>query len=251
MKKIGLVLSGGGHRGVAHAGAIKAFEEFGIVPDVVSGTSAGAVVGAMYAANYTPEEILAMFKKIKLFSFSYFATRKAGFVNTIAFEKFLKKYFPDNDFNALSKDLHITAADICAGTGKVFTSGELIPAILSSSAVPGVFTPVDFNGALYSDGGIINNFPVEPIDEICDEIYGVYVCHLKAMEPKEFKHSYEVANRAINLMMHDYSLKQFDKCKVVVNPSELSEFGLFGSSQADLMFEIGYEAAKAKLRELG
>ncbi|MFT5229787.1 MAG: NTE family protein, partial [Urechidicola sp.] len=72
-----------------------------------------------------------------------------------------------------------------------------------------------------------------------------------AMEPKEFKHSYEVANRAINLMMHDYSLKQFDKCKVVVNPSELSEFGLFGSSQADLMFEIGYEAAKAKLRELG
>ena len=77
---LGLVLSGGGHRGVAHAGALKAMMERGIEYDVLSGVSAGSTVAAMYAAGYGPQDILDLFRKVKLFSFSTFARRGAGFV---------------------------------------------------------------------------------------------------------------------------------------------------------------------------
>ncbi len=247
MYKTGLVLSGGGHRGVAHAGALAAMEERGIEPDVISGVSAGAIVGAMYAANYSPRDILELFQKIKLFSVANFARRKAGFVDSEAFHKILLDYFPENSFESLSKELHVTAADLLTGATKVFSKGPLIPAILASSAVPGVFTPVEINGSLYTDGGIMDNFPIKPLRKRALEIYGIYVCPLKTMKLIDFKRSYDVVNRALHLKMHTLSVNKFKECKAIIYPEQLCNYHLFQSSQVDTIFKIGYEEAVRSL----
>lgn len=244
-KKTGLVLSGGGHRGVAHAGALKAMQESGFEADVISGVSAGAIVGAMYAANYSPEDIVELFKKIKLFSISTFARRGAGFVSTHAFHQILLEYFPEDSFESLSKELHVTVANLITAKKKVFSSGRLIPAILASSAVPGVFTPVEIDGQLYTDGGVLDNFPVKPLRNRVNEIYGVYVCPLKEMKITDFKRSYDVVNRALHLKMHSLSLNKFKECKKVVYPSMLCNYHLFQSGQVDTIYGIGYDAARA------
>ncbi|NAS11907.1 patatin-like phospholipase family protein [Poritiphilus flavus] len=245
---IGLVLSGGGYRGVAHIGAIKALEEFGIVPNVISGTSAGALVGALYAANYNPEEMLAAFKSIKLFGFSRYARKQPGFVDSSSFEGFLHDYFPDNSFDSLSKKLFVTATDLLSGRAKVFRDGELIRTILASAAFPGIFTPVNIAGDLYADGGILDNFPIQPVS-YCNKIYGIYVSPVKPMQIADFKHSYDVVNRAFQLRMHQSSRLKFRLCDMVINPPELGDYRIFNSNHIDELFEIGYRSTFMELQK--
>lgn len=247
--KVGIVLSGGGHRGAAHAGILKAMEEFDLQPDVLSGASAGAIVGALYAAGHSPETILEVFKNIKLFSVSYFARRKAGFLDSERFEKFLSSYFPKSTFEELDKTLKVTATDLIGGESRVFEKGEIIPAILASAAVPGIFTPIEIDNSLYADGGVLDNFPVTPLQEDTTEIYGSYVCPLKTLTIKDFKHSYNVADRALQLMMHNNSVQKFKDCKLVFTSEALESFGLFKTGQTDRIYQIGYDTASRALEQ--
>ena len=240
-KNIGLVLSGGGRRGVAHAGAIKAFEEFGIYPNIISGASAGALVGALYAANYSPEEIKEIFKKIKLFNISRLSRKKAGFFNVETFYDFLLDYFKKDNFNVLSKKMYITATDLVNAKVTVFNEDNLIHPILASASFPGILTPVTINGILYSDGGILDNFPIDPIKDQCDVIYGIYASPMRKMAVEEFKHSYNVLDRAFHLRIHQHSITKFKLCDMVVYPKDLSKYGLFNTDHIDEIFEIGYQ----------
>ncbi|WKX76889.1 patatin-like phospholipase family protein [Zobellia laminariae] len=130
---IGLVLSGGGIRGVAHIGAIKALEEHGIFPTHIAGTSAGAVVGALYASGASWAEILHFFKTIPLFRTQNYARSKPYFFDTEKYYENFKKFFPVDDFSALKKPLYVTATDIIRGTLKVFHKGQVIRPVLASA----------------------------------------------------------------------------------------------------------------------
>ncbi len=245
--KVGIVLSGGGHRGAAHAGILKALEAFNLEPQFISGSSAGAIVGALYAAGHSPKVILEIFKNVKLFSFSFYARRKAGFIDSERFEDILKPYFPSNSFKSLQKKLLITATDIVEGNVRVFDKGPLIPTILASAALPGIFTPLQIEDSLYADGGVLDNFPVDPLLGYSLDIYGSYVCPLKKLNVTDFKNSFNVVDRAVNLMMHNISVQKFDFCKMVFCPDDLEEFGLFKTGQADRIFQIGYDHASREL----
>ena len=238
--KIGLVLSGGGYRCVAQAGALKAFEENGIYADIISGTSAGALVGGLYATGYTPEEIKAIFKKIKLFNVSRLARRKAGLINVESFYDFLLGYFKTDSFESLSKKLYVTATDLVNAKVRVFSSNSLIRPILASSSFPGILTPVDIDGTLYSDGGILDNFPVNPIKTECEKLYGVYASPIRKMAVDEFKNSFIVLDRAFHLRIHQHSVSKFPLCDLVIYPRSLSKYGLFNTNHIDKIFDIGY-----------
>ena len=108
----GIVLSGGGVRGLAHIGVIKALEENGIYPTYITGASAGAIVGTFYAAGYPCEEILDFFHSTSMFSINNYTYRKPGLLDTDKFYKIFKKYFPEDRFEALKKSLYISATDI-------------------------------------------------------------------------------------------------------------------------------------------
>ncbi|MFT4521809.1 MAG: NTE family protein, partial [Bacteroidia bacterium] len=193
---IGLVLSGGGLKGAAHVGVLEAMQEFGLEATYISGASAGAIAGAFYAAGHSPDNLLKFFKDFSLFHFSRLTRRKAGFLDSEKFYKDLEKYFPTDSFEVLNKELYITATNLVEGTSKVFTSGELIRPILASAAFPGIFSPVIIGNEIYADGGILNNFPLEPVRGKCDLIIGVDVSPLKKPNIQDFKYAHRVMQRA-------------------------------------------------------
>ncbi|WP_452231637.1 patatin-like phospholipase family protein [Lacinutrix sp. MEBiC02595] len=244
---IGLVLSGGGVRGVAHIGAIKALEEAGIYPTHISGTSAGAIVGSLYAAGLGWEEILHFFKTVPIFKTSKFTFKKPGFIDTEKLADEFKSFFPIDDFNSLQKRLFVTATNIETGKLEVFSAGELIKPILASASFPGVFTPVNIGKFHYIDGGVLNNFPIEPLKDICSSIIGVYVNPLKPIKVKSLKHSYSVLERAYKIMAESHSISKFSDFDLVISPEELINFGTFSMKSMDAIFDLGYSHTKEKL----
>lgn len=246
---LGLVLSGGGARGAAHIGAIKALEEYGISPAYVSGTSAGAIVGALYAAGISWTEMLTFFKTISIFQTYRYARNKPGFIDTAKFYDDLKKYLPKDNFDALEKSLFITAANVIDGSQKTFSKGQLIKPIIASASFPGVFTPTEINGKFYIDGGTLNNFPVEPLQKDCDKIIGVYVNPLKKISIKDLKHSYSVVERAYKIKVASESMSKFPDCDLVIYPEELIKYGTFDMNNIDAIFNLGYETSVKALKE--
>ena len=247
--KLGLVLSGGGAKSIAQIGAIKAFEEFDLIPTHVAGTSAGAVVGALYAAGVSWTEMLHFFKSTSLFTRTKFAYNKPGFINTDKFYKDLHPFFPSDNFSQLQKPLFITATNILNGTLQIFSEGELIKPILASASFPGVFTPVEIENNFYIDGGTLNNFPTEPLKNICDNLIGVYVNPLVEIKANELKNSYSVMERAFKINTSVRSLKKFSDCSIVISPLELNKYGTFSVNDLDTIFNIGYHQTLKILKE--
>ncbi|MGI9530633.1 patatin-like phospholipase family protein [Lutimonas sp.] len=249
--KCGLVLSGGGVRGVAHIGVIKALLEYNIVPDVVSGSSAGAVVGALYCNGYTPEQMLEFFKLIPIFQVNKFALLKPGFIDTDKFYPDFKKYFPHDRFSGLEKKLFVTTVDLCQGDVKVFDQGDLIRPLLGSLAFPGLFSPILMDKVIYGDGGILDNFPIAPLMGISDRLIGVYASPLNKIAPMELKNSLKVLERAIRINYSKRSLAKFKHCDLMFQPKKLHDYALLDIGKIDEIFAIGYECAIETLKKEG
>jgi len=240
--KVGLVLSGGGMRGVAHIGAIKALDELGIVATHVAGTSAGAIVGAFYAYGYSWEDMLKFFKSIQILDIKKYALNKPGFFDAEKFYPLFNSFLKNDSFSALTKDLKVTATNLLSGKLEIFDQGELIRPLLASAAFPGVFAPVKIGESYYIDGGALNNFPVEFVSETCDVTIGVFVNAIQDQEIKDFKHSYDVVEHAFKMKSVKEDLKKFDQCDLVISPIDLSKFGTFDKKRLSEIFNIGYES---------
>ncbi|HLV14285.1 MAG TPA: patatin-like phospholipase family protein [Xanthomarina sp.] len=237
---IGLVLSGGGMRGAAHIGAIKALEEHNIYPTHIAGTSAGAIVGALYAYGCSWEEILKFFKATSILDITKYAISKPGILDADKFYNSFKKYFPEDNFSILKKDLQITATNILNGDLMVFNQGELIKPILASAAFPGVFSPVKIDDSYYVDGGTLNNFPVELVKKLCDKTIGVYVNGFDHIDIKELMHSHHVAERAFKLKSVREDYMKFRKCDLLICPKGLDQYGTFDKKNLKHIFDLGY-----------
>ena len=138
-KSIGIVLSGGGSKGIAHAGALQFLTEQGIQPSCIAGTSAGAIVGGLFAFGKTPEEILEFFKSIYFFHWKHFTFKKAGLIDSESFKSYFGEIFGDITIGELKIPAYITATDLVKGKLKIFNSEtKLIDAILASSSFPGM-----------------------------------------------------------------------------------------------------------------
>lgn len=208
-KKVGVVLSGGGAKGMAHIKALKVIEEAGIPIDYIAGTSMGAIVGGLYAIGYTPEQLDSMVRKqnwtfllsdrVKRSSMSLTdRERSEKFVISIPFTKTPKDaatggimkgqnlanlfsdltmgYHDSIDFNKLPIPFACVAADIVKGDQIVFRNGILSTAMRASMAIPGAFTPVRQDSMVLVDGGIVNNYPADVVKAMgADIIIGVDV----------------------------------------------------------------------------
>lgn len=247
--KTGLVLSGGGFRGLAHIGVLKALDERGIVPSSIAGTSAGAIVGALFAAGLNWKEILHFFKTVDVFSLKKFALTKPGLVDSEKFHKDFSHFFKEDSFESLNIPLYITATNILEGDLRVFSSGPLIKPLLASAAFPGMFTPVEIDKEFYVDGGVLNNFPVDLIKDHCDKIIGAYVNPFVKVTMKDLKHSYNVLERAYQIRAAKTSLEKFNDCSLVISPKDLVNHGTFTVKDMDAVFNLGYQAAVESLEQ--
>ncbi len=246
---IGLVLSGGGMRGMAHIGVVQVLRELELDVRMISGTSMGSLVGAMYAANISTGDMLDFFKRMTLFSFRNYAFLRPGIIDPERYRSELYELLQTDAFEELSKQLYVSVTNITVGKNQIIEKGPLISAILGSSAFPGIFSPVQVGDQLYSDGGITNNFPIEPLTSRCQFIIGSYVNPLKTMKTSEFKNTYSVFERAFHITMYYTELPSFHMADIFIMPDELKKIPTFSLKYIDEAYEIGYREAKKLIPE--
>lgn len=248
-QKIGIVLSGGGIRGMAHLGLLQALKENNIEPQCIAGASAGALMGAMYAAGCSPEESLKLFANTPLFRWSNYNLNrwKPGFFDTEKYRKYFLEFLPDDSFEALQRKLFVAVTDVCKGESKILHEGPLISALSASAAVPPVFSPVSIDGNFYADGGIMNNFPIEPLEGLCTHILGSYVSPIRTVQPAEMWNSFNLIQRSYELISHSQSSQKFKRCDFLFSPDELYPFGLLSTSKLETVYQLGYDKAIAEM----
>lgn len=184
MKKVGIALGGGGARGVAHIAYLKAIDELGIKPSVISGTSSGSLVGALYAGGIKPDDIYALIKNLFRMKRKSASTLKnlenipSGIVSSYAV-KLLHRALPKHQFEDLDVPLKVVATNFNTLEEQVFTSGDIVSALMGSIALPGVFAPYNIDGEYYMDGGATNIVPFDIIRDECDILIAIDVSKVR------------------------------------------------------------------------
>ncbi len=244
--KIGLVLSGGGARGIAHIGVIKALEEFGVKISCIAGTSAGSIVGSLYAYGYKPDQIMDLIASTSFLKSLRPAWTMTGLLTLDALRDLLSKHIQGNDFNVLKIPMTIAATDIKKGTAVYFTCGELYPAILASCCVPVVFNPVTINGDLYVDGGIMDNLPAASIKDQCDFLIGSNCNFISPdFEGKNFR---KVIERCLLMAINGNTTFNKSLCDVLIEPPTVGKVSGFDLGSAKNLFDFGYQFTKENFK---
>lgn len=239
----GLVLSGGGARGLAHIGVIAGLEKNGISPALVSGSSMGAIIGAFYAAGVSPDEMLSIARNRKLHNlFNWTFPKHGGMLSLNILRQVLNQYIPEDSFGALKKKLFITVSNISAGREEVFSKGELYRAVIASASIPIVFEPQLINKQTYVDGGLFNDLPVEPIVGKCQKIIASHV-NYNGPEP-DLTSIRAIAERVYRLAIYQHVEKNFSRCDYIIDPPELREHGIFDFKSINRLYDIGFSAAQ-------
>ena len=168
--KIGLALGGGAARGFAHIGVIKMLESHGIVPDYVVGTSAGAVVGSLYAGGYDAFAMQKIAVQLDEKIFADWTLGGRGLLKGEALQDFINQHLNKRPLEKLNKPFATVATDLNSGERVVFRTGDTGMAVRASAAVPGVFQPTQFRGRSFVDGGLTSPVPVQAAREMGAEI---------------------------------------------------------------------------------
>jgi len=249
MKTFSLALSGGGVRALAHAGLLKALEQYKFRPVAISGTSGGALVGALYASGIAPEEIKDFFKQTPLFKFSMLSFGKMGLIDSNKYPALFEKYLSCHTFEQLSIPITVVATNLLDGKVAYFSKGDLIAPLIASSALPPYFSPVKIDNGIYCDGGLLNNFPIEPLKGQGDILVGSFINPLEKIDEKELKNPIKFFQRIYNVVMDGSYEKKFKKCNYIFL-QELDNIGVLDTKLIDEAFDYGYQQALTQLEAL-
>lgn len=245
--KIGFVLSGGGARGFAHLGFLKALNEAGIYPDVIAGTSAGALAGVLYADGYTPEEILKITNVASRFDLMRPTLPREGLLQISGIAKLLKTHLRAKTFSELKIPLYVTATDINNAKVVYFSEGDLIETVLASSSIPVLFPPVKLGKFHFVDGGVLDNLPIRAIENICLIKIGSFVNQAGYVE--KISGLISLAERTFMVGMSKEVIEKAKKFDLFVAPDELRKYRILDTMKAAEMFDVGYRATKEKLKD--
>ena len=217
--KIGVALGGGGVRGLAHISVLEALDQLGLRPSVMAGTSMGAIIGALYASGISGQELKErverhiilkddtwqdvigkranLLKWVNAFSADF---SSKGILKTQGFFKYLFSEIQENRFEDLEIPLVVIAADYWTAEEVVFETGDLLPAVQASMAVPGVFAPVSIAGRVLVDGGVVNLVPYDRIMDRADLTIAVNVARTRPQNTAEIPNAIESVLGAFDIM---------------------------------------------------
>jgi NTE family protein len=247
--KIGLVLSGGGARGIAHLGVLKALQEKKIKISGISGCSAGSIAGMMFAAGYSPEHIFEIVVSSATLRAMRPAWSRAGLLRMQKAEEVYLKYIPHNSFEHLKIPLTVNATNLYAGETVFFSTGELLKPVMASCCIPGLFEPITFNETTFVDGGVLNNMPIEPLIGKYDYIIGSH-CNPFGMQ-KMPKSMSSIVQKSLFLAINNNSKGRIAQCDLIIEPPALKLFDPYDIRKATGIFKAGYEfASQLELPEI-
>ena len=277
--KIGLALGGGGARGACHIGVLKSLEQRGIVPDIISGTSAGSMIGAMYASHasadiveqkytehvngedfkdlgfrYIPNNekddsvFSQVFKQMKNQYILMVSSTRKSLVKNERLAKAANNLFEHHQFDDLKIPLIVTATDLISGKPMLYKAGNVVDAVVKSSSIPGFVEPTFIDDRMLLDGGIVFPTPVPPLLNKCDFIIAVNIS--KAFKTSdEPDNIFEITNRARDistLHLNSYLLKQSD---FVISP-EHEDVHWSAFDRTEEFIENGYNATESEMEKL-
>ncbi|MCW3805559.1 patatin-like phospholipase family protein [Plebeiibacterium marinum] len=240
--EIGIALSGGGARGIAHIGVLKALEEFDMVPDKIAGTSMGAIVGVMYAAGFNADEIASVLKTEKIYKWFKVEWFHAGLLSLAGVKEILFKYIGYNEFERLKKPYWVCVSNLNSGKGEIVNKGTgLLDWVIASASVPVLFTPVPINGSSYVDGGLFHNLPAEALVSDCNTIVGSNVMPVNREENVESVK--QVGDRVFNLAIAQNTWHSRTYCDFYIESRAIRKFPTWDYSKVDELIDVGYDSA--------
>ncbi len=246
--RIGLALSGGGARGFAHVGVLRAFEEYGIKPDIIAGTSAGSIVGALYADGYSPIQIMDIFKELNLRELVEMTVPKSGFLKYDKLLQLLETKFHARNIEDLQIPTLIVATDFDHGKSVTFNRGELAIRVAASCTIPIIFSPLVIDGIHYVDGGVLRNLPATPLRNLCDTVIGVNVSPLQREGYSQ--NLLSITDRAYNYLACGNVFADRALCDILIEHDDISEYNVFDLKAQQQIEALGYESARKTLSSL-
>lgn len=253
--EFGLVLSGGGALGFAHIGAIKALEEYGIEPEYVAGTSMGAIIGVMYAAGYSADEIMQIVKEDRLYKVGRLiamqsALRNSGMSTHKTLLRELAELIPHNSFDSLERKFMVCVTSVETGEAVYrHKGGDLKEYVAASAAIPGMFEPIMIDSVRYIDGGIVDNLPVSQLLTLNPHLFIIGVDVLPFVENFEAKSSMDMLLWMSRLFQSKNMDPNREKCDWLIQSFALNEYHGFEFKRYKEIYQYGYDAMKAKLQD--
>jgi NTE family protein len=247
--KVGLALGGGGAKGVAHIGVLKALEDAKVRPDFIAGTSVGAMVAAMYAFNVSIDTITNIARDLTLSQITTFKLNKTGFFTADPLKEILAEYLGEANIEDASIPLAIVATDLKKGEEVIFTHGPLADAVCASASIPGVYIPMKMGERTLVDGGIVQSVPVGAVKDmgagviIASQLGGLGVYE----EPKNVL---DVMRNAFDIALSRRTREEVKEADLVI-AMDLRDFSIADNTERyDELFTIGYDTATKELNRM-
>ncbi len=247
-RRLGLALSGGGTRGLAHIGVLQAFEGNGIRPDYLSGTSIGAFAAALYAFGVSLEEIRRMGQGMSPVNVSKLKLSRYALFSNEELARLIQSEIGKARIEDALIPLAIIAVDIGAGKKIVMRQGEVASAVMASNAVPGIYRPVIIDGRMLVDGGIMEDVPISPLRPMgADTVVAVNLsADRKYRQPEDI---IDILLNAFDIAIDEDTRTQVKAADVLIEP-RLSDFRRMDVSQIDALIAAGYHAALASIEKI-
>lgn len=249
-QKIGIALSGGATLGAAHIGVLQVLEREGIRPDFVAGTSAGALVGAIYCAGVPLSEMEKIFVNLKWPNLLRLViTDPISLFDMQPMDGVIKKIIGDCDFKDLDIPFAAIGCDLMTGKRVVLDHGPVAPAIRASASVPGIFAPVEIDGRLLVDGGLVDNLPVEQLHLMGANFTIASDVSNRGEASKRPEHMFDVLQTMFNIMQDRGALINADECDCYIRP-EVTQYSCWGFSEGNQILAEGRIAAERAVFQL-
>lgn len=269
--KIALALGGGGSKGIAHMGVLRCLEREGIQTAAVAGTSAGGIVAALYAAGYSPDEILQRFKQLDFSQmYGHDPGERPSLFGAAGVRKVVTDMLADRTFTDLNIPAVLISVDLRSGKEILLRAGSVAEAVMATIALPGLLPPVELDDLFLVDGGVLDPVPVAPARSLAPQlpVVAVVLSSLasgprEVFSPPRIIQSIPLVSRfsrlrlaqAFNIFMHSIEVAgsyttelrlQIDQPDVVVRP-ELSDIGLFDRVDVERVALLGDQAMAGAL----
>lgn len=243
---IALVLGSGGSRGYAHIGAIEVLEQAGIQPDFIVGTSAGSLVGALYAQGKSTSELREIALQMKASDVRDIRLDKKGFFDGQKIEDYVNRLLDDTPLQELKIPMYVVATQLKHGQKVVFNYGNTGQAVRASVSIPSMFIPTDIAGLEYVDGGLVSPVPVNVARNLgADLIIAVDI--LAQPEHTETHHVWGLFNQNINIMQQRLAQQELQYADIVIQPDIREKAHIFDVSSREKIMQAGYIAAQQQL----
>ena len=248
--RIGLSLSGGGARGFAHVGALRALLEAGIVPDAVAGASAGSVVAALYAAGFSPDQMQTFIEESNFLRFVRLGIPNMGLTKLTYLRDRLKAIIQTNEIKDLRYPLWVAITNLNTGKLELRNEGVLYDVVMASCSIPLVFQPVELDDQLYVDGGLLCNLPVTPLHYHADFVIGVNLVPPAEVTKKELNGVVGIAYRCFDLSVWANTRPQSELCDFLLEPEGIVDYTIFQFNRYQQIYNLGYETTKTQIPKL-